>query len=151
MPPVLFMFTIYLMNNPAARLLFGGNMRVMAIDQQWFLIALTDSKLVCTGAERMDQLPGWYRADLSDNALPIFLSRPISRFEYVLGKLIVLDRVPVGGDVAAACCFCFCSRDTPRRYRGSASHLFIAFGVFAGALIWIAFFAIAALSRCRRG
>ena len=37
--------------------------------------------------------PGLISPDLADNALPLYLSRPISRAEYVLGKLSVLVAV----------------------------------------------------------
>jgi ABC-2 type transport system permease protein len=34
--------------------------------------------------------PGLVAPDLNNNALPLYLSRPFSRFEYILGKLAVL-------------------------------------------------------------
>ncbi len=143
-PPVFLMFTIYLVNNPAARLLFGGNIRLMAIDQQFFLLALqTQSWLALVFSAWIS--PRLVSADLSDNALPTFLSRPITRFEYVLGKLIVL----------AACLsavtwfpllllFLFQSYSSPVAWMGS--HFFIAFGILAGALIWVVFLSLFTLA-----
>jgi ABC-type transport system involved in multi-copper enzyme maturation permease subunit len=143
-PPVMFMFTIYLMNNPAARLLLGGNVRLMTIDQQWFLIALQIQSWLALAFSAWIS-PRLVSADLSDNALPIFLSRPITRFEYVLGKLIVLVTcLSAVTWLPVLLLFLFQSYSSPIPWAGS--HLFIAFGVFFGALIWIAFLSLFTLA-----
>ncbi len=143
-PPVLFMFTIYLMNNPAARLLFGGNLRMMAIDQQWFLIALQIQSWFALVLSSWIS-PRLVSADLSDNALPVFLSRPISRFEYVLGKFIVLMAcLSAITWVPLLVLFLFQGYSSPLPWVGG--HLFIAFGVFAGSLIWITFLGLYTLA-----
>jgi ABC-type transport system involved in multi-copper enzyme maturation permease subunit len=143
-PPLLFMFTIYLMNNPAARLLVGGNIRVTAIDQQWFLIALQIQSWLALVLSAWIS-PRLVSADLSDNALPIFLSRPITRFEYVLGKLIVLVTcLSAVTWLPLLLLFLFQSYSSSGSWAGT--HLFIAPGVFAGALIWIIFLSLFTLA-----
>jgi ABC-type transport system involved in multi-copper enzyme maturation permease subunit len=143
-PPVMFMFTIYLMNNPAARLLLGGNMRVMAIDQQWFLIALQIQSWFALALSAWIS-PRLVSADLSDNALPVFLSRPITRFDYVLGKLIVLLAcLSAVTWLPLLLLFFFQAYSSPVPW--AASHLFIAVGAFAGALIWVVFLSLLTLA-----
>jgi hypothetical protein len=90
LPPIVFLIGIYLANNSIARALMGGldpqglpiNARFFLIlleVQSWFALALTSWIA-----------PRLITFDLADNALPILLSHPISRFGYVLGKLIAL-------------------------------------------------------------
>ena len=143
-PPVIFLFTIYLMNNPAARLLVGDNLRLITIDQRLFLLAL---QIQCWLALVLTAWisPRLMSPDLADNALPILLSRPISRLEYVAGKLAVLV-----GCLSAVTwmplllLFVFQSYSSSKPWAGE--HLFIAFGVLAGALIWIAFLSLYTLA-----
>jgi ABC-type transport system involved in multi-copper enzyme maturation permease subunit len=89
--------------------------------------------------------PRLVSSDLSDNALPIFLSRPITRFEYVAGKLIVLFAcLSAVTWVPILLLFVFQGYSAPVAWAGS--HLYIAFGVVAGALIWIAFLSLLTLA-----
>ena len=81
---------VYFTNSSTARLLLNlNNVRFLKLDEQFFF--------------RWLQFVGWLAAlvaayggpnlvspDLMHNALPLYLSRPISRAEYVLGKAAVL-------------------------------------------------------------
>jgi ABC-type transport system involved in multi-copper enzyme maturation permease subunit len=143
-PAIIMMFTIYLMNNPAARLLVGGNIRVLDIDQHFFLLIL---KMQCWLALVLTAWigPRLMSPDLADNALPLLLSRPISRVEYVLGKLAVLvGCLSLVTWVPALLLFLFQTYSSKVPWAGK--HLFIAWGLFVGALIWILFLSLFALT-----
>ena len=143
-PALLFMFTIYLTNNPVARLLMGPNMRLFPIDSRFFLVSL---KAQCWLALAFTAWisPRLISADLADNALPIILSHPISRFEYVLGKLAVLFAcLSAVTWVPVLWLFVFQTYSSPVAW--ASTHLFLAFGVLGGALIWICFLALFSLA-----
>jgi ABC-2 type transport system permease protein len=89
--------------------------------------------------------PGLIAPDLADNALPLYLSRPISRGEYVLGKLTVLGAalsavtwVPL---VLLALLDASLTEGPP-----AADHLRIVGAVFAGSLLWILLVALLTLA-----
>jgi ABC-2 type transport system permease protein len=81
---------IFLANNKTIQLLLQIRMGdVLTVDSQYFLIFLFSQSwlaflLNCWVG------PTLVSGDLTNGALPLFLSRPFSRAEYVLGKLAVL-------------------------------------------------------------
>jgi ABC-type transport system involved in multi-copper enzyme maturation permease subunit len=83
--------------------------------------------------------------DLADNALPILLSHPISRFGYVFGKFIALF-----GSLSLVtwlpCLLLFAYQGYSSSQPWAASNLQIAFGLFAGSVIWISFLSILGLA-----
>ena len=85
LPPIVWLIGIYLANNPMARALVGGgSSQGFAIDAKYFLHALElQSWFVLPLASWI--APRLITYDLADNALPILLSHPVSRFGYVLG------------------------------------------------------------------
>jgi hypothetical protein len=90
LPCILSLLVIYLADNPMARALIGGRgPETLAIDAKFFLKVLaTQSWLALVLASWI--APRMITLDLADNALPILLSHPISRFGYVFGKFIAL-------------------------------------------------------------
>lgn len=81
---------IYIANSSTARMLLNiNNVRVFQLDARFFLGWLQFvgwlAALVAAYAG-----PNLISPDLMHNALPLYLSRPISRAEYVLGKAAVL-------------------------------------------------------------
>lgn len=91
-PTLIALGGVYLTNSETARALLqlnNSNDGLLPIDQRffyhllkiqgWFAFVLT--AWAC---------PGLISPDLSNGALPLYLSRPISRAEYVLGKMSVL-------------------------------------------------------------
>lgn len=81
---------IYLHFNPLGLKVLETTVReLLPIDRQFFLVFL----LIQTGAGSLLAAvigPGLVAPDLANNALPLYLSRPISRSDYILGKLSVL-------------------------------------------------------------
>jgi ABC-type transport system involved in multi-copper enzyme maturation permease subunit len=145
LPPIVFLIGIYLANNSIARALMGGldpqglpiNARFFLIlleVQSWFALALTSWIA-----------PRLITFDLADNALPILLSHPISRFGYVLGKLIaLLASLSVVTWTPCLLLFAYQSYSSPLPW--AAANLQIAAGLLAGELIWIAFLSILGLA-----
>jgi hypothetical protein len=90
--PILIEFAaIYISNSETAKALIGITQKTnpLVVDNKWFF--------------RILQVQGWFAfmltawvgpllvsPDLTNNALPLYLSRPLSRTEYVLGKMAVL-------------------------------------------------------------
>jgi ABC-type transport system involved in multi-copper enzyme maturation permease subunit len=144
-PPVGFLFTIYLANNPAARLLLGNaGTRILAIDGNFFLRVLTtQSWLAMVLASWI--APRLITLDLVDNALPILLSHPISRFGYVLGKYVALFAT-LSSVTWIPCLLLFVYQGYASPVPWTASNLRIGVGMLAGALIWIAFISLLGLA-----
>jgi len=93
-PFIVFLLLIYVNNSPAAQALMGikgstGGNTLFVIDNFFFLRYLifqsTLSFLLTAWVG-----PGLVSVDLSNDALPLFLARPITRVEYVLGKFSVI-------------------------------------------------------------
>jgi ABC-2 type transport system permease protein len=144
-PAVLSLFFIYIMNSETARLLLGmQRMQLLAIDERFFLRILTAQCWLALLPTAWIG-PRLISQDLTHNALPIILSRPITRREYVLGKLVVL-----GGFLSAVTwvplllLVVFQARMSAAPWL--AQHLFIAGGIIAGSLIWIALLSLLALA-----
>ena len=88
--PIIAGVLIYLRYNASAIALLGANPdNLLPIDAGFFAVFLSSqgffSFLLTAYAA-----PGLVGPDLSNNALPLYLCRPISRAEYVLGKMAVL-------------------------------------------------------------
>lgn len=65
---------------------FGG---ILAVDAEFFLRFLYAQGLLSFFLTILVG-PGLVSADLANNALPLYLSRPFSRSEYIIGKMAVL-------------------------------------------------------------
>jgi ABC-2 type transport system permease protein len=82
---------IYISHSLTAQLLLGGSpvRNPVPIDGRWFLTYLA---IQCWLGFFLTAwcAPGLIAQDLANNALPLYLSRPLSRPEYLLGKITVL-------------------------------------------------------------
>jgi len=88
-PTLFYAGYIFLANNATAQLLLRMNGNGFAVDTEFFMV------LVIVQTQVAFLLNCWVgpvliSGDLTNGALPLFLSRPFSRPEYVLGKLAVL-------------------------------------------------------------
>lgn len=148
-PALISMTVIYIMNNDVVRLLLsgqggGGAPPKLAMDEKFFfgmlqgqlwpaliLIAWIGPKLIAP--------------DLANDALPILLSHPISRTEYVLAKLAVLIAFMSAVTwVPASLLFAFQSylSNVPWAFE----HLHILIGMFVGSVLWIVLLSLIALA-----
>lgn len=136
LPVLVFLIIIYIANNPAARMIITrGNSAGLAIDAAFFLRVIVSQcwlGLVLTAwiAPRMVSF------DLSDNALPILLSHPISRFGYVLGKFTaLLSCLSLVTWVPCLLLFVYQGYASPQPWMGA--NLQVAGGLLVGCVIWI--------------
>jgi ABC-type transport system involved in multi-copper enzyme maturation permease subunit len=145
LPCITSLLVIYLADNPIARALVGGRgQEMLAIDAKFFLkIQQTQSWLALVLASWI--APRMITFDLADNALPILLSHPISRFGYVFGKFIAL----VGSLSLATwmpCLLLFFYQGYSSSQPWAMSNLQIAIGLLAGSVIWISFLSLLGLA-----
>jgi ABC-type transport system involved in multi-copper enzyme maturation permease subunit len=145
LPCIVSLLVIYLADNPLARALIGGRgQETLAIDARFFLkIQQTQSWLALVMASWI--APRLITFDLADDALPILLSHPISRFGYVFGKFIALF-----GSLSLItwipCLLLFVDQGYSSSQPWAMSNLQIAMGLLAGSVIWIAFLSILGLA-----
>ena len=144
-PCLVFLFGIYFANNPLARQLLNlRNPNILAINAGFFLNVLVVQSVPAL------ILASWIAPrlitfDLADDALPILLSHPISRFGYVFGKWIALfASLSLVTWIPALLLFAYQSYSSPQPW--ALSHLQVAGGMVAGAVIWIAFLSLLGLA-----
>ena len=143
-PPLVFGSWIYLANNLDMLSGMGIVGNFAAVDAGTFLLFLgvqtATSFLLVTFVG-----PALVAPDLAHGAMPLYLSRPLRRREYVLGKLLVLAAILsvltwipglllVGLQAVLA----------PAGWLGA--HLRIPMGVFAGSWVWILTLSLLALA-----
>lgn len=145
LPAIIFLFGIYLANNPLARMvIMHGRSSGLEIDASYFLKVLANQSwfaLVLTAWTA----PRLVTFDLADNALPILLSHPISRFGYVLGKFLALfSFLSLVTWIPCLLLFAYQGYTSPQPWM--AANLRIAIGLLTGALLWITLLAMLGLA-----
>lgn len=136
LPFVIFLVQIYFANNPAARLLvFKGHVRLLDIDAQFF-VRMLQGQCYLALAVAAWIAPRLISFDLSDNALPILLSHPVSRVGYLLGKFLALF-VALSAVTWVPCLVIFAYQGYSSEQPWVAANLQIAVGMFLGSAIWI--------------
>ncbi|MFC5863176.1 ABC transporter permease [Acidicapsa dinghuensis] len=145
LPVIVFLVGIYLANNPIAQsLILKNSHRMLTVDASFFLGALQMQSWIAL------VLTAWITPrlisfDLADNALPILLSHPISRFGYLFGKFIAIF-----GSLSVVtwvpCLLLFVYQCYASTQPWAAANLSIAAGMFVGAIIWIGFLSILGLA-----
>jgi ABC-2 type transport system permease protein len=91
--PLIYTVLIYLRHNTAALALFGVSnteiVNALPIGG-WFFFSFTNIQTSLAFLFTVIIGPVLISRDLANNALPLYLSRPFSRFEYIVGKMSVL-------------------------------------------------------------
>jgi ABC-type transport system involved in multi-copper enzyme maturation permease subunit len=145
LPCLVNLVIIYVADNPIARALImrGGNPS-FSIGESFFLQALeTQCWFALVLAAWI--APRLVSFDLSDNALPILLSHPISRFGYLLGKFIALA-VALSYVTWIPCLMLFVYQCYASPEPWAMGHLSLAAGILAGAVIWIVLLSMVGLA-----
>ena len=139
------LLVIYLANNPVARALIGARgTQTFAIDADFFLkIQQTQSWLALAMTAWI--APRLVTFDLADNALPILLSHPISRFGYVFGKFIALF-ASLSMMTWIPCLLLFADEAYASPQPWAIGNFHIALGMLAGSVIWLAFLSVLGLA-----
>ena len=88
--------------------------------------------------------PGLVSPDLTNNALPLYLSHPFSRQEYVLGKLMVI--VTLGSLITWIPGLLLFLVQSNLEAGWMGNHLRIAFAIVVGSWIWILTVSLIALA-----
>ncbi len=89
--------------------------------------------------------PGLISRDLANNGLPLYLSRPISRAEYVAGKISVIF-ILLSGITWVPGLMLYGLQSTLDEGDWMTRHLRVAFGMTVGAWVWILFLALLVLA-----
>ncbi len=145
--PLILLFLIYFAHSwGRIAALFGerGSSSPIAINEQFFLVFLNIQAVLAFILTAFVG-PGLISSDLANRALPLYLCRPFSRAEYVLGKmsvlLILLSLITwVPGLVLFGVQASLAGADW------LGANLWIAWAIFAGAWIWILIVALLALA-----
>src|SRR5215469_3554374 len=145
LPCVVEMVMIYVADNPVARMLImRGNSNVLAINENFFLKVLeTQCWLALVLASWI--APRLVSFDLGDNALPILLSHPISRFGYLAGKFIALA-ISLSYVTWIPCLGLFIYQSYASPQPWLFEHIRVAIGLFLGSILWIAFLSFIGLA-----
>lgn len=143
LPSIVFLVLIYVANNPIARAIITKG-DALAIDARFFFVVLQIQSWIALAVTAW-VAPRLISFDLSDNALPILLSHPISRAGYVFAKFIALFG-SLSAVTWAPCLILFAYQGYSSPQPWAASNLTIAAGLFFGSLIWIAFLSILGLA-----
>jgi ABC-type transport system involved in multi-copper enzyme maturation permease subunit len=146
LPTFVFIVLIYLANNPIARalILHGNDARDLSINAMFFLVVL---EIQCWAALLITAwiAPRLITFDLADNALPILLSHPISRFGYVLGKFAALfGSLSLVTWVPCLLLFVYQGYSSAQPWAGANLH--IASGLLFGSALWILMLSILGLA-----
>lgn len=135
LPVIVYLVGIYLANNPVARMLIMRRNPTLTINAGYFL------KVLETQCWLALVLTAWIAPrlvcfDISDNALPILLSHPISRFGYVLGKFVALSSC-LSLATWIPCTLLFFYQGYSSAQPWVLPNLRIAVGLVVGSLLWI--------------
>lgn len=146
--PLFFALVIYLRHNidaiDALRNLGFDVSDVLEIDENFFgrfLIVQAQFAFFLT----LFIGPGLVSRDLANNGLPLYLSRPISRVDYVLGKLAIL-LVLSSSITWVAGLSLFVLNANYAGWSWAVSNLHIAAAVFVSSSFWIVLLALLALA-----
>ncbi len=146
-PAIISMITIYIMNNDTVRMLIGGARNgppLIAMDEKFFYQVMMTQ---CWPALALTAWigPRLISTDMSNNALAIILSHPVTRTEYVLAKITVLAGfLSVVTWIPLLLLFAFQAHMSATPW--AFSHVQIAVGMFAGSWIWILLLALISLA-----
>jgi ABC-type transport system involved in multi-copper enzyme maturation permease subunit len=144
LPCLVQLVIIYVADNPVARALIMRGGPSLTIGESFFL------KVLETQCWFALVLAAWIAPrlvsfDLGDNALPILLSHPISRFGYLLGKFVALA-VSLSYVTWIPCLMLFVYQCYASPEPWAMSHLSLAGGLFAGAVLWIVLLSMVGLA-----
>lgn len=144
LPSIVEMVIIYVADNPVARMLIARGDSALVVNEKFFLNVLeTQCWFALVLASWV--APRMLSFDLGDNALPILLSHPISRFGYLAGKFIAVTAM-LSFITWIPCLLLFGYQGYASPQPWTMSHLEIASGIFIGSMLWIALLSLVGLA-----
>jgi ABC-type transport system involved in multi-copper enzyme maturation permease subunit len=145
LPIVVAMVQIYLANNPtASALILRGGSRFFEITPTFFFRFMSSQCWLALALASWIA-PRLITYDLADNALPILLSHPVSRFNYVLGKFLA-SFVSLSAITWIPCLILFVFQCYYAPSAWLAANFSLVWGIMAGTLIWIALLSLLGLA-----
>jgi ABC-type transport system involved in multi-copper enzyme maturation permease subunit len=144
LPCLVDLVIIYVADNPMARALIMRGAPGLDVDRSFFLHVLeTQCWFALVLAAWI--APRLVSFDLGDNALPILLSHPISRFGYLLGKFLALV-LSLSYVTWIPCLILFVYQCYASPQPWGMAHLSLALGIFAGAVVWVVLLSMVGLA-----
>lgn len=144
-PPLIGAILIYVANNDAVRLALNAQKTPgLGINNQFFLWFMEIQAWVAFFLTAL-MGPATIAPDLSNNALPLFLSRPVTRAEYILGKVVVLAGV-LSAVTWVPLTLLFVLQWQLSKAPWFGDNWFVLTGIFLGSWLWIAVLSLAALA-----
>jgi len=144
LPCLVQLVIIYVADNPIARALIMRGGPTLTIGESFFLQALeTQCWFALVLAAWI--APRLVSFDLGDNALPILLSHPVSRFGYLLGKFLALA-LSLSYVTWIPCLLLFVYQCYASPQPWAMEHLSLAAGIFAGTVVWIVLLSMVGLA-----
>ncbi len=152
MPTIVALFTLYIVNSDTARLLLSNyepmtamsGTPTLVVDQRLFFGIFV---MQCWAALALTAWvgPRLMAADLTNNALPIILSRPITRWQYMVGKLTVLWALLSAVTwLPMLLLFAYQAHLSQKPWAGK--HMFIATGTLIGGIVWVLLLSLLSLA-----
>lgn len=144
LPCIVEMVIIYVADNPVARMLITRGAPALTINENFFLKVL---EVQCWLALVLASwiAPRLVSFDLGDNALPILLSHPISRFGYLAGKFIALA-ISLSYVTWIPCLVLFIYQSYASPQPWLFEHMRVGVGLLMGAVLWVAVFSLICLA-----
>lgn len=144
LPTLVELVIVYVADNPVAQALIMRGSPSLTIGELFFL------KVLETQCWFALVLAAWIAPrlvsfDLGDNALPILLSHPISRFGYLLGKFLALA-LSLAYVTLIPCLTLFVYQSYASPQPWAMGHLPLAAGIVAGAAVWIVLLSMVGLA-----
>jgi ABC-type transport system involved in multi-copper enzyme maturation permease subunit len=145
LPCLVELVIIYVADNPIARtLIMRGGDSMLVINERFFLNVLETQ---CWSALVLAAwiAPRLVSFDLGDNALPILLSHPVSRFGYLLGKFLALV-LSLSYVTWIPCLILFVYQCYASPQPWGMAHLSLGVGIFVASAIWIVLLSMVGLA-----
>lgn len=143
--PLIYTIIIYLHHNTAALQIFGvASGDIIPINGMFFNVFMgVQSSLAFLFTVIIG--PVLISRDLANNALPLYLCRPFSRFEYIIGKMSVL-LILLSLITWAPGLFLFLMQSYLEGGGWLTDNLWLAWGIFSVSMAWIVILALLSMA-----
>lgn len=137
---------IYISNHADLLSSFGGGgiRKLLAIDGKFFLVFMNVQAVFAVLLSALTG-PGLIAPDLANNALPLYFSRPLTRFDYVTSRMTVLAGL-LSFITWLPGMFLFVLQSGMAGGSWAWNHWQYAFGIFAGFALWILMLSLVAMA-----
>jgi ABC-2 type transport system permease protein len=134
--PLIAVCMLYLNQNASLLALVGQKPGFLKIDANWFLNFLSFQGLLA-GLLTAFVGPNLVAPDLANGALPLYLSRPFSRSEYILGKGMVLGSL-IASITLAPAFICFAIQSSLLGFNWFTKNLYLGTGIVLSSAVLMA-------------